>query len=412
MAPLEDTVSRHLTDLLKPRGYAVIAASREGQGMLFECGAAHGAGFTVWLSPADNSSRAFQRGQGFLLGYRGEPPPAALEALRGLATRLRALERTTSAEHWFDLREPARGTVSAALIYGQTRLEMRVTLRCNERCLFCNSSESVENLVASEEEALALLAPARNAGAEMLVLTGGEPLLVPWLPAVAQRARELGFRRITLQTNGVLLAQSKVWERLQQVRPDELLISVHGPTDQIVGEVSGLPGLLEPKQKAIVACVDAGYRVAVSFVLCRQNMTHAAATMDMLATLSAPPQMVAFSCVAPSGAAIAQGRRTIPTMTEAAPQLLSGLQRAEKLGLAPVLVEYCGMPTCISPALRRFCEPFDAEHPLGVPSDKQKLPVCPECAWDHRCSGIFTGYLDLYGVDEFMDAPAAHREVP
>jgi hypothetical protein len=141
-------------------------------------------------------------------------------------------------------------------------------------------------------------------------------------------------------------------------------------------------------------------------------MTHASSTMEMLASLSAPPEMVAFSFVAPSGAAARAGQETIPTMSEAAPYLLAGLRRAAELNLGPVLVEYCGMPTCIEPALRAYCEPFESDHPLGVPPDKRKLSVCQTCCWNHRCSGIFKGYLDLYGNDEITHAPASHRAEP
>ncbi len=411
-SPCEDTLLRHLAGMLKPKGVTVESAVLEGRTRIYSCHGPDSIQWSVWLSPSASQSGAFQRGESFLLGYRGNPPPAMLTALEGLSVRLRALERATSPEGWFPEPERAAKVLEPTLIYGQTRLEMRVTLRCNERCLFCNSSEIAENQVTSREEALELLDRAREQGADLLVLTGGEPLLVEWLPTAALRARELGYRRITIQTNGVLLAREDIWERLQKAGPDELLISVHGPNDRVVESVSGLPGLLEPKQQAVVASVQAGYRVAISFVLCRQNMTHAAATMEMLARLAAQPKLVAFSYVAPSGAAASAGKETIPPMTEAAPHLLAGLQRASELGLEPVLVEYCGLPTCIEPALRDFSEPFDSNFPLGLPPDKRKLPICQTCYWDHRCSGIFKGYLDLYGSDEIVNAPASHRQEP
>lgn len=407
-----DAIHGHLAAVLKASKTTIASHSQKGASRVFECCGPQDLTFSVWLSPAGEAGGAFERGEGFLLGYQGEPPATVLAALRGLAARLRALERATSTSGWFTAQNMPDESSGPSLIYGTSRVEIRVTLRCNERCLFCNSSQSAENLVGSEAEAMDLLVQARKAGAEMVVLTGGEPLLMPWLPAVAQAARKMGYERVTLQTNGVLLAQPEIWERLQGVKPDEVLISVHGPNDQVVTEVSGVAGLLEAKKKAIVTSVEAGYRIVVSYVLCRQNMAHAAATMEMLAALSAPPYMVALSVVAPSGAAVAEGRRVIPSMTEAAPYLLAALQRADELGLRPVLVEYCVMPTCITPKLRRFCEPFDPRYPLGVPPDKRKLPVCLECDWTHRCSGIFAGYLDLYGDEEFTSVPPSHRKVP
>lgn len=406
----DDPLARQVASVLAAIGARCTDSSQAGHERVFTCRGPGPQEWTLWVTPRLDEDAAFAEGASFRLGYRGAPPNAALNALRGLAARLRALERTTGSDAWFAASESAARLNEPSLIYGQTRLEMRVTLRCNERCIFCNSSEIAENMVGSRAEALALLPRAQEHGAELLVLTGGEPLLVPWVADVAVQARELGYRRVTLQTNGVLLAREDVLQRLHKVAPDEILISVHGPDDAVIESVSGLPGLLEPKQQAIVACVQAGYRVVISYVLCRQNMEHATAAMEMLASLPAKPQMVAFSFVAPAGSAINLGRQTIPSMTEATPHLLAGLRRADALGMDAVLVEYCVLPTCIEPALRPFCEPFDPDNPLGVPPDKTKLSVCDDCYWTERCSGMFKGYLNLYGPDEILQAPAAHRK--
>ncbi len=411
-SPPPDALLQHLIGVLRPRKVQVLDDSWEGSTRLFECLDAAGGKWTVWLAPNEGEGNAFEVGESFLLGYRGDPPPAALSALRGLASRLRALARSTNGENWFTAPSSIGEPSGPSLIYGDSRLEMRVTLQCNERCLFCNSQEGAENLVVSREEAFALLEEARSKGAEVLVLTGGEPLVVEWLPDVARQARKQGYSRINLQTNGVLLARADYWERMQETGPDELFISVHGPNDEVVKSISGVAGLLASKQEAIVASIEAGYRVVVAFVLCRQNMTHATATVEMLASLPARPEMISFSFVAPSGAAITAGRETIPTMTEAAPHLLAGLRRGAELGVKSVLMEFCGIPTCVEPALRAFSEPYYSDHPLGVPPDKQKLDVCPDCHWNHRCTGVFKGYLDLYGPDEILNAPHSHREAP
>lgn len=401
----------HLLATLAPLGIAIEPAPGEGTTLLFDCIGPDQARWSLWLASNDGKQKAFAHGEAFLLGYRGTPPTPVFAALEALAQRLRDLEARADISPWFTSQDPVgKKPAVPTLIYGQTRLELRLTLMCNEKCVFCNSAELAENMTPTKDEALALLVAARQQGAYLLVLTGGEPLLVDWLPDIAKRARELGYLRTTIQTNGALLHQPEIWQRLIAAAPDELLISLHGSDDDVIAAVSGRPGLFHHKLQAIARCSAEGYRVSVSFVICRQNRVQAAATMEILARLPHPPAMVAFSFVAPSGAAARAGKETISSMTGTAPYLLAGLHRARELGLSPVLVEYCGMPTCIAPELRRFAEPFDPENPLGVPADKRKLPVCHGCVWDHRCSGIFRGYLDLYGDEEFTLAPASHRD--
>jgi MoaA/NifB/PqqE/SkfB family radical SAM enzyme len=292
------------------------------------------------------------------------------------------------------------------LIYGSDQFEVRVTLACNVQCLFCNSWGQAENLVRDREEAFELAAKARALGARKLVVTGGEPLLVPWAPELLAWGRTAGFSMIVLQTNGILLAEEAVMARLEQAPPDEVLISLHGSNPEVAGLVTGHPHLFFKQVAGLRAALARLPRVMVNFVLCRQNLGDVEPMIDFLAGLSPRPALCAFSCVAPFGLAWANNSETIPTFEEAAPALLAALRRARNAGLAVVHSEYCGIPTCVAPGLREFAEPWDLSRPLHVPPDKTLLAHCGECAWRPRCTGVFRRYLELYGAPERSPAQA------
>lgn len=85
-----------------------------------------------------------------------------------------------------------------------------VTHHCNLNCAYCEDFGARRNPNQTPPlplpEARQLLAILRQATAA-LIITGGEPLLYPELPALLQAARhELRFRSVTLLTNGLLLA--------------------------------------------------------------------------------------------------------------------------------------------------------------------------------------------------------------
>ncbi len=86
-----------------------------------------------------------------------------------------------------------------------------ITTHCNLNCAYCEDFGARRNESASAppglETAQKILRVIRG-GVPRLWLTGGEPLLVPYLPELLEYAqRGLNFQEITLITNGTLLSQ-------------------------------------------------------------------------------------------------------------------------------------------------------------------------------------------------------------
>ena len=358
----------------------------EGDRLVFVCSGPSGASLLFWLMPFRENEPCFRAGRSFVLGYRDELSPDALQFLERLGEEL-SLAEAGGEELEFETLERRRDGPS--LIYGSDQVELRVTLNCQERCVFCNSWGMAENLAETRAEAGRLLEEARKAGARKLVVSGGEPLLVRWVPELLADAREAGIEYITLQTNGVLLDDPRAQAALARAEPDDILVSLHGCTEEVVGDITGKPELFERKLAGLEATLKAGRTVDLNFVVCRRNLDHLDEFVRFAAALDPEPHLVAFSFVAPSGLAWDNRDEVIPSVAAAAPRLLAGLQLARKLKLRVVHSEHCGIPTCVEPLLRQFAEPVTDERPMHVPPDKVKLDRCRPCTWDRRCSGIF-----------------------
>lgn len=98
--------------------------------------------------------------------------------------------------------------------YGRTihYLRISVTDRCNLRCVYCMPEEGVECLphsaILSYEQIVRLVEQFAALGVTHIRLTGGEPLVRPHLHRLVAAIRTIpGIEKITLTTNGVLLAQ-------------------------------------------------------------------------------------------------------------------------------------------------------------------------------------------------------------
>lgn len=82
---------------------------------------------------------------------------------------------------------------------------LKLTENCQAKCMSCDYWKSTWEDAYDTEQAIALINRLAQIGIRNLRLTGGEPLLRRDLFEILRRAETRGFRRITVQTNGLLL---------------------------------------------------------------------------------------------------------------------------------------------------------------------------------------------------------------
>jgi MoaA/NifB/PqqE/SkfB family radical SAM enzyme len=149
-------------------------------------------------------------------------------------------------------------------------LYYKPTARCDCRCSICDRWRRQ----ARQEEELPLetvrgvLARFRRAGATVLTLWGGEPLLRKDLPQILAAAKELGFRT-SLCTNCNQLAK-----RVDDIAPllDVMLCSLDGRRE-LHDELRGMPGLFDRAVDGIRAAArHEGCDVKIWAVLHRRNV--------------------------------------------------------------------------------------------------------------------------------------------
>ncbi len=105
------------------------------------------------------------------------------------------------------------------------RVRIKVTNRCNYNCFFCHREGSQEIIELSFEEISFALEFFRTVGIERLKITGGEPLLREDIINIVRRGKELGYRDISLTTNGYYL--DKYAKPLLTAGLDRIDISLH-----------------------------------------------------------------------------------------------------------------------------------------------------------------------------------------
>jgi heme d1 biosynthesis radical SAM protein NirJ len=169
-------------------------------------------------------------------------------------------------------RRGAAGAVRPVVIWNLTR-------RCNLRCRHCytTSADFAFPGELTHEQAMGVLDDLRAFGVPALILSGGEPLSRFDFFALAERAKHLGFRHLSLSTNGTRIAENI--DRVADIDFDYVGISLDG-----IGASNdwfrGVDGAFQEALDGVRACKARGVKVGIRFTITDGN---ARLLPDMLA---------------------------------------------------------------------------------------------------------------------------------
>lgn len=164
------------------------------------------------------------------------------------------------------------GPVKPVVIWNLTR-------RCNLRCRHCYTTSADVQFPGelSHEQALGVLDDLAAFKVPALILSGGEPLSRFNFFALAERARALDFRHLSLSTNGTRVAEHI--DRIAGLEFDYVGISLDG-----IGAMNdwfrGQDGAFAAALDGVRACKARGVKVGLRFTITEDN---AAMLPDMLA---------------------------------------------------------------------------------------------------------------------------------
>ncbi len=233
------------------------------------------------------------------------------------------------------LRERAQHTRTQKVI-------VNITYRCNNHCRFCAVGNRIQEDLPLDE-IKARLTEHRAAGVELLDLDGGEPTLVPRLPELVRWARNAGFRRVNVTTNGRTLANPGTVRRLAAAGLTDLLISLHGPSAEVHDHLTDTPGSFHQTIQGIVHAVrdrGAGMNLGVNTTLVKSNVDHLEEMTDLIHGMGIRRLNIQF--LTPFGRA----HRDLLPDPAAAAEIVRGLidRWRERLAIQVINLPFCYLP--------------------------------------------------------------------
>lgn len=170
-------------------------------------------------------------------------------------------------------RRASAGGVKPVVIWNLTR-------RCNLKCRHCYTTSADVHFPGelSHDQAMGVLADLHDFGIPALILSGGEPLSRFDFFELAEEARRLGFRHLSLSTNGTKVAEHI--DRIAALGFDYVGISLDG-----IGEMNdwfrGVEGAFAEALAGVRACKARGVKVGLRFTITEDNAHMLPAMLDL-----------------------------------------------------------------------------------------------------------------------------------
>ena len=315
----------------------------------------------------------------------------------------------------------------------EKNLELNLGKVCNNRCIFCLDSRSTKAarkwlpLKRAKKE----MEIAREGGVTSLGLLGGEPTAHPRILQLVTMAKDMGFTRIALASNGLKLSDRKFAVDLVKSGVSRVGISIHGHRAKIEDYLSGRKGNFIKKVSAIknlLALHERGrlpHNVSLNAVLTRYTFKNMAPFCAFFKKMGCTD--VRFNMIR-TDTCMEIGKELAPLLSELGPAIIKTILANEKI--LEMEVSFGDIPLCVYPwdvlrnkrlvsryvgelrDLDTSCAVFgspadgsvDAQRFKWTDRKKEALKVrteeCERCTAASLCEGVWRSYVQLHGTDE------------
>lgn len=346
-------------------------------------------------------------------------------------------------------RENAADGIRERMDARDERLHVSIGAVCNNNCVFCMEEDRdgryVNNSAMTRERVRWMLE--KHRGAEEVCFTSGEPTTRPELADFCAWAKELGYARVSVMTNGRRLGHFPYAVHLAKQGMNRFYVSIHGHTAKLHEGLTRTPESFEQTVAGLDSITKLkrfGVQLHTSTVLTDRNLPHLAAIYRFLRGHGV--DQVVFNVMQANGRANTFFDQIFPTYTEIAREFRGFLAAMANDAQAPetqpsaFLVD---IPLCTTEGIADFHRGFVERHVHydleeraildGVDAQaraeeshgrrlvvlsredldqarRDKRAECAGCRYDRQCEGVWRNYVRRRGWGEFAPVPPVAGE--
>lgn len=283
---------------------------------------------------------------------------------------------------------------------------------CNNNCVFCIDADKRALPQKSTAELLKEVVRARNKGAYVLEIIGGEATMRPDFNRVVAAAKRLGIPQVSCATNGRVLSDPAAAKKMVAAGIDSIIFSVHGPDARTHDALTRAPGSFAQLKKGLRNLRALGFtRVSGNTTVVKGNM----AALPRLAKFYIKQGInnVEYIFVDPNyGGAKNNFDALVPRISKAAPHMRRALALGRAAGMDQWKVRYvplCHFKGCLDQIsemnerqlflTEHWAPDFTNTDAIGSRAvvGRGKTTRCRGCKLFRSCEGIWVEYLKNFG---------------
>ncbi len=287
---------------------------------------------------------------------------------------------------------------------------------CNNRCIFCLNGDRREQQPAVSEKEIKKTLDGLKHTAPTVIFTGGEPSIKDNFFKILEYANER-FDNISIWSNLRAFSDMTFAKKVMDIKPDiryevslhsiipaqhDSFVRVKGAWKQTIGGIKNLVNL-------------GGNNICVVFGIFKQNYTNLPAAVEFLSKLNI--REIDFVLVRKEGYATEAYPTLLPKIERVSTHLFDAFEKAGNYGIKTRIM---GIPFC---CLKKYeshafelglANSLTNGHDLTYVSQegtsqesdrvkrRVKLVGCKKCKYFLVCEGILAGYIEVYGLNEFI----------
>jgi MoaA/NifB/PqqE/SkfB family radical SAM enzyme len=296
---------------------------------------------------------------------------------------------------------------------------LQVTRKCNHRCTFCSNPQF--NKEYTLKEAKKQVIEFKNRGITELILTGGEPTLVNWLPDIIAFTIKKGITPKII-TNGLRFYDKVFLKKIYYSGLRHVHVSFHSCKEKIFDELTQTKGHLLKTIKGIDNALRIGMVVDINSTINSLNYDHLSTNVKFFVKCFPQIKHFVYNFLDPGFAdgnlRTRAGKNSwlVPKYSKIEKELKKTVEVLKKNNKTFRIER---VPLCYMDGFEEFCTETrkvvkdelytisfierDVENEVRTVTPKQlrtKVKACNDCNLNSICAGVQQEYIDINGDED------------
>jgi len=283
------------------------------------------------------------------------------------------------------------------------KVEIIVGFSCNNNCKFCSIRERDFNKTTNQ-----IKEDIKRAFEQThyeVNFTGGEPTIRQDLPELVKYAKEVGFKRISVTTNGRIFSYKEFTKKIVDAGLNGAIFSIHSNIPELHDYLTGVPSCFDQMLKGFYNLKRYVKEIDVNTVVNQKNYKNLPELADFLVNLNVRSNCIIFPTIDGN---LLNNTELIPDMSKSSPYIKKAIDILVK---NKITAWSLNIPVCFMKGYEKYSELMELKTKMIWPDQetnldekrlegKVKVKACEECKFRLVCAGICEKYVKIKGNNE------------